>query len=268
MSARQIIVLAVAFILAIAALLIIRGMGGNDEAPAPAEPVAGIQVLVAAQDVAQGAPLDAPDLAWRAFPEESVTESYIRADFSPEAIGEYTGAVTRRPFIAGEPILMGSVVQPEGRGQMAAMLQPGYRAVSIEIEPMAAAGGFIGPNDHVDVLVATKQNNGRGDQFVRSQIVLYDVRVLAVGDRTQPSDPSAEGPEPTDAEIVTLELSSSDVRTLQMAEQGGRIVLALRGVENEPPGTRAPSARRGEFEQTSRPVMIHSFGVAQEGGAR
>ncbi|MBS0384157.1 MAG: Flp pilus assembly protein CpaB, partial [Proteobacteria bacterium] len=187
MSARQIIVLVVAAIAAIGALLVIRGMGASRQATAAhaAPPIAGQQVLVAARDVPQGAALAPGDLAVALFPTASVSSAFIRVDQQPSAQTQFVGAVTRRPFAQGEPITANSVVMPDGRGFMAAQLQPGFRAVSVEVQQKDAAGGFIQPNDHVDVIATTRQNGASG-QDVHSAIILQDVRVLAMGDATTP----------------------------------------------------------------------------------
>jgi pilus assembly protein CpaB len=266
MSARQLIVLGVAFLAAIGALLVIRGMGSNS-APAetPGETIAGEQVLVAAHPIAQGAALTEADLTPRLFPQASVNPQFIRAAQQPEMVG----AVTRRAFLQGEPIVQGSVIQPEGRGFMAAVLPPGYRAVAVEIEPMTAAGGFIQPNDRVDVIVTARLSNREvaGGERVRSNTLLEDVRVLALDDKLQTQEAGAE-PERIEASIAVLELSARDAEALAMADELGTISLALRGVEAEPPGMRVPSASREAPAQRSESVRVHAFGTVSEGGSR
>lgn len=261
MSARQLIILAIAFVAAIGALLLIRGMGAQDPQPeAPGEAIAGEQVLVAAKDVPQGAALTDADLVWRLFPTDSVSSSFIRGgDSAP-----YVGAVTRRAFAEGEPITTGSVVQPESRGFMAAQLLPGYRAVAVEIESQTAAGGFIQPNDRVDVILTRSIGEGENER-VRSDVVLQDVRILALDDAVQ-AQSSGEGPEQIAADVAVLELSAEDARALAMADAMGGISLALRGVEAEPPGYRAPSAARAGMSQQGESVRIHAFGSVSGGG--
>jgi pilus assembly protein CpaB len=270
MSARQIIVLVVAFIAAIGALLLIRSIGKNDapaEAAAKVENVEGERVLVAARPIAQGAALQSADIQWVAFPTASVTENFISAASAPEAQTEFVGAITRRTFVAGEPIIVGSVVQPEGRSAMAAQLLPGYRAVSVEIDPESAAGGYIQPNDRVDVILTVKTNTSGGADRVRSDVVLQDVRILALGAATQPPAAGEGGPEAQASSTVVLELSADDARALEMADATGSLSLSLRGIADEPPGLRAPSARRGSaIDRDSNTVRIHAFGNARNGG--
>jgi len=266
MSARQLIVLAIAAIAAIGALFLIRSMSGRQATPTAADtqPIVGEQVLVAARNIPQGAALAPGDIAVRLFPQESVTASFVRVTQNPSAQAEYVGAVTRRAFAAGEPITLTSVVQPEGRGFMAAQLEPGFRAVAIEIKDNTAAGGFIQPNDRVDVIMTQRvRGDGASDQ-VRSDIVLTDVRVLAVGGATQPQT-AGEAPTQTAASVAVLELTAADARTVTLAEEMGDITLALRGVEVETVGARGQSQATGMLGQSGGAVRVHAFGTVLGG---
>lgn len=263
MSARQLIVLVIAAIAAVGALLLIRSMGSN--APAPTAdagpPIAGEQILVAGRDVAQGAALTPSDLAVALFPEGTISPSFIRVSAQPSAQAEYVGAVTRRAFARGEPITTGSVVQPDGHGFLAAQLQPGYRAVAIEIQPSTSAGGYIQPNDHVDVIV-TARADGAGGRQVTSSIVVQDVRVLALGDKTQPQT-TGEAPETIAANVAVLELTAAGARAVALADMAGDLSLALRGVEVETVGLRSDE---NEIGSQGGGVKVHSFGNVVGGG--
>jgi pilus assembly protein CpaB len=265
MSARQLIVLVVAAIAAIGALFLIRGMGRGEAAPAAetADPIAGEQVLVAARDVPQGAALSPSDLAVALFPQGSVAPSFVRLSAQPSAQADFVGAVTRRAFSQGEPITNASVIQPEGRGFMAAQLAPGFRAVAIEVSDDTAVGGFIQPNDRVDVIMSHKFSEGSQER-VNSEIVLEDIRVLALGETTR-TQTSGEGPETIDANVAVLEMTAEDARVLALADQMGDISLALRGVQVETVGMRGPSRRNG-VGQASGAVRIHAYGTVSGGG--
>lgn len=257
MSARQLIVLVVAAIAAIGALLLIRGLGARDQAPQGASgPVSGQQVLVAARSIAQGAALAPGDLAVATFPDASIAPGFVRIATQPSAQAEFVGAVTRRAIGQGEPITTTAVIQPEGRGFMAAQLAPGYRAVAVEIESTTAAGGFIQPNDHVDVIATYRQRQSSGEA-VMSDIVLRDVRVLALGEATQPQTEGQE-PEKIEAAVAVLELTAEDARVLAHADELGTITLALRGVQAETVGMRASSGEG--LGGPSNAVRVHAYG--------
>ena len=77
----------------------------------------------------------------------------------PTPIKEFTGSIARSPFIAGEPIREQKLVRADGSGFMAAILPAGFRAISTEISPETGAGGFILPNDRVDVILSKREKN-------------------------------------------------------------------------------------------------------------
>ena len=265
MSARQLIVLVVAGIAAVAALLLIRGMGGRDAAPAEeGEQISGQQILVAARDLPQGAALAPGDLAVALFPDRSVAPGFVRLSAQPSAQADFVGGVTRRAFAQGEPITAAAVVQPEGRGFMAAQLPPGYRAVAVEIEAETAAGGYIQPNDRVDVIATARVNNrDAGGERVNSSIIIEDVRVLALGDTTQ-TQTSGEAPQTINAPVAVLELTAQDAAALAQAEELGTVSLALRGVHVETVGMRTPHGR--SLSQQSGAVLLHQYGTVSGGG--
>jgi pilus assembly protein CpaB len=269
MSARQLIVLVVAAIAAIGALLLIRSMGQRETAAPVADSaaIAGEQVLVAARDVPQGAALTPSDLAVVLFPTDSLAPSFVRLSNQPSAQADFVGAVTRRAFAQGEPFTTGAVVQPNGGGFLAAQLEPGFRAVAIEIDEQTAAGGYIQPNDRVDVIVTTRvqsRDGGSGEQ-ITSNVVLEDIRVMALGDTTQ-TQTEGEAPEVITAGVAVLELMQEDARQLALASELGTVSLALRGVQVETVGMtgRSSGSRLG---QQSGSVKIHAFG-AVSGGSR
>lgn len=270
MSARQLIVLVVAAIAALGALLLIRGMGANHaQTTAKAEaPIAGEQVLVASADIAQGAAIKPGDLAWRQFPTASVNGAFIRQSAQPSASSEFVGAVARRSFVAGEPIVAVSVVQPNNRGFMAAELHPGFRAVAIKIKPETSAGGFIQPNDHVDVLLTVSNehsdNSGSSNKEVSSTVVLEDVRVLAL-DQTTQTQAAGDAPQHVDADIAVLELNPDDARALAAADALGDLSLSLRSVEA---GTADATSGRPRLQQHQGTILVHAFGTVSNGGGR
>src|SRR5690606_28090173 len=106
----------------------------------------------------------------------------------------------------------------------------GMRAVSISVSPDSASGGYIVPNDRVDVVLS------RGGDY--AETILTNVRVLAIGTRlgqvgatgggANPNDPSSQVFEST--EIATLEVTPGQAETVIQAGSAGRLALVLRSV--------------------------------------
>ena len=180
MSVRQIIVLAVALLAALGALVMVRGLGGRSREKAEATvAVTGPRVLVAAKDVALGVALQPGDLEWRLWTATALSPNFVEETEDPKAVETYTGAVARQALLAGEPIIEGRVVKPGQQGFMAAIVNSGYRAVSVPISEESAASGFILPNDRVDVILTRKVSilevGGGSSEEVRSRYYRAEV---------------------------------------------------------------------------------------------
>jgi pilus assembly protein CpaB len=269
MTVRQILVLGLALVCAVAALVVVRGMTNAPRRPSQSEIVAltGPRVLVAARDVPAGAALRVEDLEWRVWAESAVGKSFLTDKASPTALEDLTGGVARQTLVAGEPIVSDRVVKPGDRGFMAAMLAPGFRAVAVPVSEETAASGFILPEDRVDVILTRKVSmidiTGQENQEVRSGVVLQDVRVLAI-DQTYVRKEGEEGPEAVKGSVALLELTPKDSEALALADELGDLSLALRPVQNVARNfgtSQVQSAALQQVQQTSREqVRIHAFG--------
>jgi pilus assembly protein CpaB len=227
MNRARIVVLAIAGCAGLAALYL---ASGSDDKPAPA-PVAQlptIDVLVAKSDIGLGQSVKPDDLQWQTWPSATASNSFIRRSDKPEAMKDVVGSIARAPFIAGEPIREQKLVRAEGSGFMAAILPSGMRAVSTEISPETGAGGFILPNDRVDVILTRRLKNPDSNQpdIVTSEIILANIRVLAIDQAPKEKD----GQNAVIGKTVTLELKPEQIATLTAARQAGTLSLALRSI--------------------------------------
>ena len=68
---------------------------------------------------------------------------------------------------------------------MAAILPPGKRAIATGISVVTSAGGFILPNDRVDVIMV--RPNPSGGEFL-TEVILSNIRVLAIDQTIQDQD--------------------------------------------------------------------------------
>src|ERR1700674_19896 len=205
---------------------------GSDNTSPPPEPVVQLQtvdVLVAKSDIGLGQSVVPDDLQWQTWPAASASNNFIRRSERPEATREVAGSIARAPFIAGEPIRELKLVKANGSGFMAAILPTGMRAISTEISPETGAGGFILPNDRVDVILSRRDKNpdrsGSSD-IVISEIILANIRVLAIDQAPKEKD----GQNAVIGKTVTLELKPEQSETLARARQTGTLSLALRSI--------------------------------------
>ena len=257
MNAARIVVLTIALSAGGVAAYLARGSG---EKPAEAPPLAQMpttEVLVAKGDIGLGQIVKPEDLQWQSWPAEGVSNSLISRGSRTEAIKEIAGSIARAPFIAGEPIREQKLVKANGSGFMAAMLPTGMRAISTEISPETGAGGFILPNDRVDVILSRREKNpdrtGSND-IVVSEILLSNVRVLAIDQAPKEKD----GQNAVVGKTVTLELRPEQAETLARARQSGTLTLALRSIAdiNMVENRTDDQARRGDS------VNVVRYGVS------
>lgn len=230
MKAARIVVLTVAVAAGgVAAMLAGRGHK-PPEAPAPvaAKPAA-LDVLVAKSNIGMGQTISAGDVEWQPWPMEAATGNFIRKSDRPAAIENLSGQIARYPFVAGEPIREAKLVDAKGSGFMAAILPPGMRAVSTQISPETSAGGFILPNDHVDVILTRRDREAEkatGVESHTSEVILRNIRVLAIDQNVQEKN----GQKVVVGKTATLELTPPQVETLALSQQRGTLSLALRSI--------------------------------------
>ena len=196
-------------------------------APAPVAQLPTVEVLVAKSDIGLGQSVKPDDLQWQTWP-TATSGNFISSASKADAIKEITGSIARSPFIAGEPIREQKLVRADGSGFMAAILPAGFRAISTEISPETGAGGFILPNDRVDVILSKREKNPdtKGPDLTTSEIILTNVRVLAIDQAPK----EKEGTSSMVGKTATLELKPEQAETLARARQSGTLTLALRSI--------------------------------------
>jgi pilus assembly protein CpaB len=256
MNKARIIVLAIAIGAGgIAAYL----ASGSDSKP-PAEPVAQVptvDVLIAKSDIGLGQPLTPADVQWQAWPAETASANFIRRTERPDATTQIVGAIARSPFIQGEPIRDQKLVRADGSGFMAAILPTGMRAISTEISPETGAGGFILPNDRVDVILSKREKNPdrtSSNDVVNSEIILSNIRVLAIDQTVEEKN----GQKVVVGKTATLELKPDQSEDLARARQSGTLTLALRSLAD----ANQPAAVKTEDRGAKRDsINLVRFGV-------
>ena len=248
MNTARIVVLTIALGAGAVAAYLASGSDNKTATAVPVPQLQTIDVLVAKADIGLGHALKPDDLQWQTWPASTASNTFIRRGERPDATTQLAGWIARAPFIAGEPIREQKLVRADGSGFMAAILPTGMRAISTEISPETGAGGFILPNDRVDVILSKREkgNDKNGTDVVTSEVILPNVRVLAIDQAPKEKD----GQNAVVGKTVTLELKSEQAETLARARQTGTLALALRSiadlnmVENTSDNSAAP--RKGE----------------------
>ncbi|HET7334327.1 MAG TPA: Flp pilus assembly protein CpaB [Rhizomicrobium sp.] len=228
MNRSRVVFLGLAAFAAIAAALLLRGLlgGGTTQSnamPAP-PPVAMNDVLVASTNLQPGVALSDASVRWQKWPASAVDDSFITKEKSPDVDKFVKGAVVRAPLVSGEPLSVSKIVHADAAGFMAATLQPGMRAASIAVSAESGAGGFILPNDRVDVLVTRQVSNSPARYSTRT--ILSSVRVLAI-DQTSHEDKDQKV---VVGKTATLEVTPAQAESLSRAQASGTLSLSLRAL--------------------------------------
>lgn len=257
MSPVRLLIVLVAAVSAIGlAVVLQRALATKPASPlAAATPDAGparamTQVLVAKRDLAIGDRLTGADLAWQAWPSDSVNPAFITNGAAPaksdSKVAEATavlaakadqmiggdpsktleGAIVRDPILNGEPITARKIVRGGEGGYLSVVLTPGERAVSVPVSTDTAAGGFILPGDRVDVLATHDSPTGGegGGKVILAETVLRNIRVLALDQATA----AGKDAKTMVAATATLEVGPAEAEALARAKAGGPVTLALR----------------------------------------
>jgi pilus assembly protein CpaB len=188
-----------------------------------------VDVLVAQRDIGIGQSIAAADMKWEAWPTASANPFYLRKADHPNAVEELAGSMTRVQIASGEPLREGKLIKSNGSGFMAAVLPGGMRAVSIEISPETGAGGFILPNDRVDVILSRRDKEAEkrtGIETVIGETLLTNVRALAIDQNVEEKN----GQRVVLGKTATLEVSSDQAETLAAGRIKGTLSLALRSL--------------------------------------
>jgi pilus assembly protein CpaB len=227
------------------------------------------QILVAKTPIGVGQRLSADLVEWQDWPEGAVRPEYVTIATSPNAATDVIGAVARFEFFPGEPIREQKLVRAD-QGYLSAVLEQGMRGVSIPVSAEAGAGGFIIPNDRVDVVMSRSSELGQ-----TSETILSNVKVLAIGKRLGEMGTTGGAPEGQaspqsqvfdGSTIATLELSPAQSETIINAASQGRLSLVLRSiVDFAPDATTAERDRK--TNQTIRVIRFGKEGAISAGSA-
>lgn len=218
------------------------------EPPPPAEPEPVYPyVLVAKRDIQSGILIVADLVEWVEWREAvDINVAVVRGAVALQAV---LGAVTVRPFKGGELLAWDGLILPGSPGFITAVLAPGRRAVTVEVDRATTSANIIFPGDHVDVILVA--DTGQAGQAgvaagAAAQSIVRNVRVLAVGStivslgrygRASLSSAGViEAVTPPQGETYTLEVSPKDAARISLAANTGQLTLAIRPIFAVPAG--------------------------------
>jgi pilus assembly protein CpaB len=260
MNRARIVVILTAAIVAVCLVWFSDGLlgGKNDAKSAKTD---GQEILVAARDIGVGEAVEPEAMRWTRFPDESVTPAMITRKTDAAVVKSLEQSLAIQPIFAGEPINERKLAKADSKDVLSSMLPKGKRAVTIKLNEESGVGGFILPNDRVDVLVV--RTVGKKST---AETVITNVRVLALDQSTTPvkkDDTKTDKKGGGFAKTATLELEPEQAVALATAASVGKISLALRSLaENEGKDLGASGPQLNEsFGQPGKSIGLLRYGV-------
>jgi pilus assembly protein CpaB len=211
-------------------------------------------VLVAKGNLAAGQFVRPENLRWQPWPADGIAPSYVVQ--GQRQLEDFIGAVVRSSMGDGEPVTENRLVRPRDRGFLAAVLTPGYRAVTVNVTPSSGISGFVFPGDHVDLILTMVLKSGDTAQSTKecsykyssgtssescstksgqpertnhvAETVLKDVRVLALDQRADDQNKDI-----VVAKTATLEVTPKQAEVIAVTGDLGRMTLSLRSLARD-----------------------------------
>jgi pilus assembly protein CpaB len=187
-----------------------------------------ITVLAAARDLPLGTQVSKHDLKPMGLLERDLPKGAVTQE------REAVGRALLFPVGTNEPFTAAKLTALSGAEGLPATIEPGRRAVSVQITDASGVAGLVQPNARVDVLFTRPGNMAEAI----TTTILQDVRVLSIG-RTAQTGQTVDARAPR-SPVATLVLTPEETQRLELAKNQGRISLALRN-----PLDRSVSANNG-----------------------
>lgn len=245
MNPRSLVLIIIAVAIAGAAAYLARSF--MQEQPAEAKVVEvraesnTIDILVAAADLPVGTIVTQDSFRFQAWPEDALDDRYLVSGNVNMDESVYS-RVIRSSLLQGEPVTPGKLVGPGERGFLAAVLTRGYRAITVPITQTSGLAGFIFPGDRVDMILTHQVEDARQQSQQVSETVLYNLRVLAIDQRT-----NNQVNEPLPGSTVTFEVKPKIAEMVALVMQMGELSLSLRSLSDQAEGDEAEAMVNPEF---------------------
>lgn len=233
-----------------------------------AKPVATRNIVIAAGPLRFGTRLNADALREVAWSDEAIPAGTFGSIADLMSGGN---RIVLASIAKNEPIMRTKVTGPGQKATLSAVIQDGMRAVTIRVNDVDGVGGFVLPNDHVDVLLTRQQERTSG----MNDVVIQNARVLAVD---QLADDAAD--RPTVVKAVTLEVDTISAQKIALSASLGSLSLMLRrageqfqdatrrvtasDLANTEVVQRAPEAKRFAKVAVTRGANRQEYNVAAE----
>lgn len=184
-----------------------------------------VPVVVAAQDIPEGTVINYDMISQRSVPEQFVTSSVVKPDSATYVVGQKVLVALQ----AGDPLLWSQFETTKAAERLSTKVQKKVRAITIEARPTSSVGGWVRPNDHVDVIGTFR--DPQSDENV-AVTLLQNVIVVATGKITGTTNVNLIPESQRDYSNITLMVIPEEAEILTLAAELGNLTLSLRNEED------------------------------------
>ena len=220
-----------------------------------------IKLLIALKPIEHGKVITEDLLATREVPLAYVEDRAIKDVEKAKVLGLRVGNT-----VQAQQTLMWTdlVTANEDRRDLSSLVQPGNRAITIQMQEQNSSVALVKPGDYVDVFAVMQQGaESKVDQKF-AVVLLQRVLVLAAGLETSPDVVEAKDKSrftATDS-LLTLSLSITEAQLVALAQEKGKLAIALRNPEDQRTAQAiADMSSTTLFDVKQRPITPHSQGV-------
>jgi pilus assembly protein CpaB len=185
-----------------------------------------VPVAVAAGNLSAGTVLTIDMINQRGVPEQFVTSSVV----NPEQAKNYL--VNQKLLVdlqKGDPLLWSQVETTRTIEKLSTKVQKKARAITIEAARNQAVGGWVRPNDHVDVIGTFRDEQTQQEVAVT---LIQNVTVLATGKITGTTNVNLIPENQREYNNVSLLVIPEEAEVLVLAQSLGKLTLSLRNEED------------------------------------
>ena len=214
-------------------------------------------ILVTSQPVQGGSLLISEDIQAKEILAEDMLKEYSLDN--PEGRRAIMGAMVKRNLGAGEAIRSDDLMRPSDHGFMAAVLSPGMRAVTINVDAASGSSGLIWPGDRVDLILTQVNNdpNATIGRRISAHTVLTNVRVVAVDSQLVQTAPAKNPPVALDSQnrTVTLEVDEEQAQRVSVGMRLGRLSVSVRAASAMVGAAKTETKREATFASDVLPDL-------------
>jgi pilus assembly protein CpaB len=225
----------------------------------PVEDAKVVATVTAGRDIEPGQKLTVGDLTTGKVAADAVP---VGSEAEPSKL---IGRVAITRIVKGQTVLDGQLA-PEGTAAgVQALIPPGFRAVTLQVDEFSGLGGLLIPGCKVDIIAVVR--NGGGDATNMARTIVQNVEVRAVGRQVSAASVQATATAAADAPPgapampiptnVTLLVTPEQAEAIQLASVGSKPWLVLRNTtDTEPFNSEGTSMAdlRGDKEAKTTPI--------------